>query len=223
MRVHERVKQPNHAQRSRSSFGHRATRRSRRGAAPSSWRELNVLYAGRLTREKGLGLLADAFLAARAREPRLHLVLPGSGPEEPIPRERLGVAATFLGWLDQEQVADTYAAADIFLFASRTDTFGQVLLEAQASGLPVVAVAEGGPTALLDDGRTRRLCAAEPEVLADAPCQLATPRSYGVASPTGRSPKSASGVGSAPLNAGGRLPPDAERSHGTARPVTAVA
>ena len=52
-----------------------------------------------------------------------------------------------------------YASADIFLFASRTDTFGQVLLEAQASGLPVVAVAEGGPTSIVTDGVTGRLCA----------------------------------------------------------------
>ena len=47
-----------------------------------------------------------------------------------------------------------YASADLFLFASRTDTFGQVLLEAQASGLPVVAVAEGGPCELVEDGVT---------------------------------------------------------------------
>ena len=46
----------------------------------------------------------------------------------------------------------------MFLFASRTDTFGQVILEAQASGLPVVAVAEGGPLSLIEDGRTGLLC-----------------------------------------------------------------
>ena len=46
----------------------------------------------------------------------------------------------------------------MFLFASRTDTFGQVILEAQASGLPVVAVDEGGPASLIADGRTGLLC-----------------------------------------------------------------
>jgi len=66
-------------------------------------------------------------------------------------RERVGAAVTSLGWLEGEELARAYAAADIFLFASRTDTFGQVILEAQASGLPVVAVAAGGPLSLIED------------------------------------------------------------------------
>ena len=128
--------------------------------------ELNVLYAGRLSREKGADLLADAFLTARERAPRLHLVLAGGGPEEAMLRERLGDHATFLGWLEDEPLARAYASADIFLFASATDTFGQVVLEAQASGLPVVAVGEGGPRTLIDDGHTGLLRAATPEDLA---------------------------------------------------------
>jgi glycosyltransferase involved in cell wall biosynthesis/predicted metal-dependent phosphoesterase TrpH len=113
--------------------------------------EVTVLYAGRLTTEKGVDLLADAFLAAQARDPRLHLCLAGGGPEEAALRDRLGDHATFLGWLEGDDLARAYASADVFLFASRTDTFGQVLLEAQASGLPVVAVAEGGPCELIED------------------------------------------------------------------------
>ena len=82
---------------------------------------------------------------ARERDPRLHLVLAGGGPEERraaraarrrTPRSSAGSRA--------RSSPRAYASADIFLFASRTDTFGQVILEAQASGLPVVAVAEGG-------------------------------------------------------------------------------
>jgi glycosyltransferase involved in cell wall biosynthesis len=69
---------------------------------------ITVLYAGRLTREKGADLLADAFLAARARDRRLHLVLAGGGPEEDRLRARLGRAATFLGWLDGEELASAY-------------------------------------------------------------------------------------------------------------------
>jgi glycosyltransferase involved in cell wall biosynthesis len=135
--------------------------------------EINVLYAGRQTKEKGADLLAEAFLAARERDPRLHLVLAGGGPEEDMLRERIGEHATFLGWLEGEELARAYASADIFLFASRTDTFGQVLLESQASGLPVVAVAEGGPTALVADGETGLLRQASSRALADAVTTLA--------------------------------------------------
>jgi glycosyltransferase involved in cell wall biosynthesis/predicted metal-dependent phosphoesterase TrpH len=132
-----------------------------------------VLYAGRLTREKGADLLADAFLAARERDPRLHLVVAGGGPEEAMLRARLAEHATFLGWLEGDELAEAYAGADMFLFASRTDTFGQVLLEAQASGLPVVAVAEGGPCSIVDDGVTGLLRPAETPALADALVALA--------------------------------------------------
>jgi glycosyltransferase involved in cell wall biosynthesis len=135
--------------------------------------ELNVLYAGRLTKEKGAELMTDAFLAARSQDPRLHLVLAGGGPEEGYLRERLGEHATFLGWLDRGALAQAYASADMFLFGSSTDTFGQVLLEAQASGLPVIAVAEGGPTDLIRDGGTGILRPASPEALAAAVVALA--------------------------------------------------
>jgi glycosyltransferase involved in cell wall biosynthesis/predicted metal-dependent phosphoesterase TrpH len=129
---------------------------------------VNVLYAGRQTKEKGADLLADAFLTARARDERLHLVLAGGGPEEDRLRERLGAHATFLGWQEGEELAVTYASADAFLFASRTDTFGQVLLEAQASGLPVVAVDEGGPRSIVEHGVTGLLAAPDRHALADA-------------------------------------------------------
>jgi glycosyltransferase involved in cell wall biosynthesis/predicted metal-dependent phosphoesterase TrpH len=130
--------------------------------------ELNVLYVGRQTKEKGADLLADAFLEAHRRNPRLRLVLAGGGPEQQHLWERLGDTAAFLGWLEGEALARVYASADMFLFASRTDTFGQVILEAQASGLPVVAVDEGGPSSLIEDGVTGFLCNAEPGALASA-------------------------------------------------------
>jgi glycosyltransferase involved in cell wall biosynthesis/predicted metal-dependent phosphoesterase TrpH len=130
--------------------------------------EINVLYAGRLTKEKGVELLAEAFESARAREPRLHLVLAGGGPEEAALGERLGEHASFLGWQYGADLARTYASADVFLFASETDTFGQVLLEAQASGLPVVAVAKGGPASLIEHGETGLLAPANADQLAGA-------------------------------------------------------
>jgi glycosyltransferase involved in cell wall biosynthesis/predicted metal-dependent phosphoesterase TrpH len=135
--------------------------------------EFVVLYAGRLTKEKGVDLLANAFLAAKARDPRLHLALAGGGPEEEHLRELLGDEATFLGWLHGEELARTYASANAFMFASQTDTYGQVIVEAQASGLPVVAVAEGGPASLIQQGETGLLSQADPEALAKELLRLA--------------------------------------------------
>ncbi len=130
--------------------------------------EINLLYAGRLSSEKGVDLLADAFLEAHRRDPRLHLALAGGGPEEELLRARLGEHATFLGWLSGDALACAYASADAFLFASSTETFGQVVLEAQASGLPVVAVDRGGPACLIEHGETGLLAAPEVNALADA-------------------------------------------------------
>jgi glycosyltransferase involved in cell wall biosynthesis len=75
--------------------------------------------------------------------------------------------------LDGDALAGAYASADVFLFPSRTDTFGQVLLEAQASGLPVVAVAEGGPCSIVQDGVTGLLRPADAGALAEAVVGLA--------------------------------------------------
>jgi glycosyltransferase involved in cell wall biosynthesis/predicted metal-dependent phosphoesterase TrpH len=140
---------------------------------PNPERPINVLYAGRITREKGAELLAEALLAARERDPRLRLVLAGGGPEQESLRERVGEHATLLGWLEGEELARTYASADVFLFPSATDTFGQAILEAQASGLPVVAVAAGGPLALVEHRATGLLCEADAGQLADALVELA--------------------------------------------------
>lgn len=128
----------------------------------------NVLYAGRLSREKGVDLLADAYLEARVRDRRFHLVPAGRGPEEDQLRCRLGEGATFLGWVEGDELANVYANADLFVFPSATDTFGQVILEAQASGLPVLAVRAGGPAELIEDGRSGCLVAPQAEPFATA-------------------------------------------------------
>jgi glycosyltransferase involved in cell wall biosynthesis/predicted metal-dependent phosphoesterase TrpH len=132
-----------------------------------------VLYAGRITREKGSELLAETFLAARRQDPRLHMVLAGGGPEQQSVSERLGEHATFVGWLEGIELARVYASADIFLFPSATDTFGQVILEAQASGLPVVAVARGGPLSLIEHGVNGLLCEPDVESLTERVLELA--------------------------------------------------
>jgi glycosyltransferase involved in cell wall biosynthesis/predicted metal-dependent phosphoesterase TrpH len=134
---------------------------------------IDVLYAGRVTREKGADLLAETFLRAREQDPRLRLVIVGGGPEEQRLRERVGEHAELRGWLDGAELARAYADADVFLFPSRTDTFGQVVLEAQASGVPVVAVAEGGPLSLIEHRSSGLLCTPDARVLADAVAELA--------------------------------------------------
>jgi len=114
-----------------------------------------------------------ASLLGRVTEPRLRLLLAGGGPEEGEMRARLGEHAEFLGWLEGEQLARAYASADLFLFCSRTDTYGQVVLEAGASGLPAVAVGEGGPAALIENRHTGILCRPDADHLAGAVLQLA--------------------------------------------------
>ncbi|HEY8304867.1 MAG TPA: glycosyltransferase [Solirubrobacteraceae bacterium] len=155
---------------------HAASGTRAEGGTSDGERPINVLYAGRITREKGAELLVDAFLAARERDPRLRLILAGGGPEQDRVRERVGEHATFLGWLRGSELARVYASADVFLFPSATDTFGQVILEAQASGLAVAAVGVGGPLTLIEDRVSGLLCDPDATSLADALVELAGSR-----------------------------------------------
>lgn len=128
-----------------------------------------LLYSGRFTEVKRLPLLIEAYAKAREEfsEPTA-LVLLGGYPgewegEHPIETvERLGVPGVFLaGWQDHTDLPDFLNAADVLVHASVNEQFGQVLVEAMACGLPVVAVARGGPAAIVDDGETGWLV--EPE------------------------------------------------------------
>lgn len=105
------------------------------GAGPET---LVVLCVGRLAAEKNLGTLLDAVQAMRLLEPRLRLVLVGDGPERARLQERCP-DAVFSGVRHGDDLAAHYASADVFLFPSMTETFGNVVPEAMASGLPVVA------------------------------------------------------------------------------------
>lgn len=97
-----------------------------------------VLYVGRLSHEKNLGLLVDAFRGLDV--PTTRLVLVGDGPARgELERHLAGYPVTFTGYLRGEQLATAYASADVFAFPSETETFGQVVFEAMASGLPVIA------------------------------------------------------------------------------------
>jgi phosphatidylinositol alpha 1,6-mannosyltransferase len=108
-----------------------------------------LLYVGRLAPEKRLDLLAEALPGL----PGARLVLVGDGPARPALEGRLaGAPAHFAGYLQGEDLATAYASADLFVFPSDTDTFGQVVQEAMASGLPVVAARAGGAPDLVRDG-----------------------------------------------------------------------
>ena len=97
-----------------------------------------VLHVGRLAAEKNLAALSAAFIALRQYQPQARLVLVGDGPEAKALRHRFP-EAIFAGTRHGEDLAAHYASADFFLFPSLTETFGNVTLEAMASGLPVVA------------------------------------------------------------------------------------
>jgi glycosyltransferase involved in cell wall biosynthesis len=114
-----------------------------------------LLYAGRVSREKNLELLVEAFLELEARGSSAWLVVAGDGPYREEMEHRLkGGKAIFTGFLSQADLARIYASADAFVFPSTTDTFGNVVLEAQASGLPVVVTDKGGPRELIVPGIT---------------------------------------------------------------------
>jgi len=111
-----------------------------------------ALYVGRLASEKNLGLLARAYAVMRQSEPRMRLVIVGDGPE----RASLAAAcpqAHFAGMQTGVELARHYASADLFVFPSLSETFGNVTIEAMASGLPVLAYDHAAATELLRDGQ----------------------------------------------------------------------
>src|SRR5215469_11719937 len=115
--------------------------------------KLILLYVGRISWEKNLRLLVQAYLGLDHQY--CHLVIVGDGPAYAEMRQLLAnVPVTFTGYLSGEALADAYASADIFAFPSRTETFGQAVLEAMASGLPVVGLLSEGVCDLVTNGLT---------------------------------------------------------------------
>ncbi len=117
-----------------------------------------LLYAGRIAHEKRVDVLLDVYLRVRDRlDERVALVFVGDGPAAAGLRKRAPDDVHFTGFLRDRALAEAYAAADLFVFASETETFGNVVLEALASGVPAVAVNRGGVTETVLPGKTGAL------------------------------------------------------------------
>lgn len=114
-----------------------------------------LLYCGRVSVEKNLPLLVDIFQKLRSIRQDVALVIAGDGPYRQQMQQQLsGMPAYFLGMQNDDQLAALYASSDLFIFPSRTDTLGQVVLEAQACALPVLVSDEGGPRGQMKDDVT---------------------------------------------------------------------
>lgn len=127
-------------------------RRTRPHAAADG--QLVLGYVGRLSVEKNVALLPviHRALEARGLHPVWHII--GHGAEEPDLRRTLPTTAVFHGVLRGEALAAAYANMDLLIFPSHTDTFGNVVLEALASGVPAVVTPNGGPRFIVEDGAT---------------------------------------------------------------------
>jgi hypothetical protein len=188
-----------------------------------------ILYVGRISWEKNLRLLIEAFrmLPAAVRE-NAKLVFVGDGPARgDLTRlcARLKLDATFMGHQKGKRLAAMYASSSIFAFPSFTETFGQVVLEALASGLPVVGLHAEGTSDLVSHGRTGLLLdvnaaaksvAAQPsskaEVEASGSRAPLSPRLVALRNSESSSPKSAADFASAASQAAAKLRPSYERS-----------
>ena len=111
-------------------------------------------FVGRLSVEKNIGLLAEIEHALNQNKEKFLIV--GHGGDEAWLRERMP-RAEFTGVLRGEELSRAYANMDLFVFPSHTDTFGNVVLEALASGVPAIVTPDGGPCTIVRDGETGRI------------------------------------------------------------------
>jgi len=114
-------------------------------------------FVGRLSVEKNVALLARVQEELeRLGHRSFRFLIVGHGKQEAWLRDRLP-RAEFTGVLHGEELAAAYANMDLFVFPSHTDTFGNVVLEAMASGVPAVVTPDGGPKTIVRDGETGRV------------------------------------------------------------------
>ena len=133
-----------------------------------------VVHAGRMAPEKNFELLFQAFDAMRAANPRCRFVLVGDGPLR-ARLQRDHPECIFTGFISRAELARHYASADVYIHASLTETFGNVLTEAMASGLAVAGFDYAAARQFIRHGRNGlAVASAPPEGLIDAAMLLAT-------------------------------------------------
>lgn len=135
-----------------------------------------VLYVGRIAREKGLEHALRAMTQLAETTPAIRFVIVGDGPYEAELRAAAPSSVIFTGRLEGSALSTAYASSDLFLFPSVTDTFGNVLLEAMASGLVVVSADAGNTRELVGHDRGLILRVEEPTAIADTLRALAADR-----------------------------------------------
>lgn len=149
-----------------------------------------ALFVGRVAFEKNIDFLLRAVDCARRRMPELLLLIAGEGPalkalKDTVKHRKLNDNVMFVGYLDRSsELPECYCAADVFAFASLTETQGLVLLEAMTLGLPVVAIAAMGTRDILAEGKGALVASASEQdfaaklmrVLEDAPLRAALAR-----------------------------------------------
>lgn len=129
---------------------------------------LLCIYVGRLANEKRVDLLLET-----ARTPGIALTIIGDGAlRNDLENQFAGTGTHFMGYLYGDDLAKAYASADVFMFTGGAETFGQVVQEAMASGLPAVIINQGGVTDLVTDGETGYLCDPDPHAFAAAARRL---------------------------------------------------
>lgn len=135
------------------------------GRDPNS---LIALYVGRLASEKRIDLLLDV-----ARLPGVALTVVGDGAVRPeLEKLFAGTGTVFTGYLYGDDLAKAYASADVFVFPGPTETFGQVVQEAMASGLPAVIINKGGITDLVTHGINGYQCTDDAAEFAEAVARI---------------------------------------------------
>jgi glycosyltransferase involved in cell wall biosynthesis len=118
-----------------------------------------ILYAGRIAPEKDIQtVIKTYFNLPKSLFNQTHLIMAGDGPLLPKLKEKYNEEITFTGFTSSDKLAELYASADAFIFPSATETFGNVVLEALSSGLPVIGANVGGTKHLITDKSTGFLC-----------------------------------------------------------------